>query len=359
MNNCTFPWTGILIEPQGYITLCCNMWSRNRIFNKHISEIDSLIDFFNGKEYNDIRKEFDEKTYINIPECFKCREDKALDRWAVVDKSQEYDPHINKIQFLEFTTSNVCNQSCVMCSSQYSNQWLKINSLFDRPYDDKTYILTDKDINKICECLTDLKELQIKGGEPFADIRNYKILKKLFEVNDECIVRIITNGSLIPEKYMDLIFKNPKRFIISSSIDAIGKRYEWIRSTSWEKTDNTLKELYYQTGVKSQVNPVVSAYNLSAMTSLNNWAINAEYIGGSHESFNELSKFYNKYNEVNFPSWACARKVFTQEQIDTITDLPWPIISEYNDNAYNDYVKYTQVMNKVRGFDIDIWNDMG
>jgi uncharacterized Fe-S cluster-containing radical SAM superfamily enzyme len=343
----------MVIDPQGYITLCCLMEGKKRIFNKHISQVDNIINFFNGKQYNDIRIEFEEKTFKNISECHFCKKTIDNGRFCPAIASQQFDPSINKLQYLEFNTSNVCNQQCVTCSSKFSNQWIKINPLFDR-YDDTTYILTDKDINKICDALTDLKELQIKGGEPFADIRNYKIIKKLFEVNDECMIQIITNGSLISEKYMDLIFRNPKRFWISASIDAVGKRYEWIRGTPWEKTNQTLKELYYQTGVKPTITPILSSYNINSTTSLDNWASESEWI--DIEATKSIGGYYK--NLVHGPDWCNPKKVFTQKQINTIKDLPFPIKSEYNKHTFERHIKYTEVMNKVRGFEIDIWNDM-
>jgi len=349
MKNCTFPWTGMVINPQGYITLCCMQDNHSKFTGAHISEVNDLIEYFHGKEYNDIRQEFEEKGWRNIPQCSTCK--KLVDKkvWSQHEYSQQFNLSTNELQYLEFTTSNICNQMCTTCSSQFSNQWTPAMEIqFDRKISDKRHILTDNDVNKICESLTDLKELCIKGGEPFVDIRNYKVIKKLFEVNDECKVVIITNGSLIPERYMDIIFRNPKRFQITASIDAIGKRYEWIRSTPWEKTDNTLKELYYQTGIQADINPVLSIYNAAHLSDISNWIKESEYIKDSDKCS----------NQVHYPRWSNVEYVFTQEQLDSI-QKPFPLQSKFNEKDYKDSVKYTQVMNKIRGFDMDIWGDMG
>jgi hypothetical protein len=352
MKNCTFPWTGMVINPQGYITLCCVHSSRNRFLSNHISEIDNLFDFFNGKEYEAARSEFKDKGWRDIQECSICK--KMVDQefsWSQYAASQQYNPSTNKLQYLEFTTSNVCNQMCVTCGSQFSNQWTSAMEIQFGRTTYKRHILSDKDIDKICETLTDLKEINIKGGEPFADIRNYKILKRLFEVNDKCKVTIVTNGALIPERYMDIIFRNPKRFQISASVDAIGKRYEWIRSTPWEKTDNTLKELYYQTGIKADINPVLSIYNAAHLSTILNWIQESEYI--IHKS--KLSNICS--NQVHYPRWSNVEYVFTQEQLDSIKK-PFDLQCKFNEKDYKDSVKYTQVMNKIRGFDMDIWNEI-
>ena len=350
MNNCTYPWTGMVIDPSGDIKLCCVQSDKNRLLSHHISKIDNLIDYFNGDSYEAVRTEFKEKGWYNIPACDGCKIPFDAGRLPTAHWSQSFNPSLNKLQYLEFTTSNVCNQSCVMCSSKFSNQWVKIEHMFGITNPGKTYILTNEDIDKICESLSDLEELQIKGGEPFADIRNYKIIKKLFEVNDKCKVHIITNGSLIPKKYMDMIFKNPKRFQISASIDAIGKRYEWIRGGPWKQTNEMLQKLYYETGVKVDLVPCLSAYNTSSTSALNNYAKESEWV-----IYN--AKYYT--NHVCWPKWCDAQNVFTQEQINLIDDLPFPLISNFNSYTYKTFLHNTNTMNSIRGFDMDIWNDMG
>tara|TARA_B100000287_G_scaffold392803_1_gene405502 strand:+ start:237 stop:1349 length:1113 start_codon:yes stop_codon:yes gene_type:complete len=361
--NCTYPWTGILIDPTGMIKLCCLMNSKSRLFNKHISEVDSLIDFFNGKEYKEVRKEFEEKTWRNVKECGSCRRIYDDGRYCSVIESQSYDPTINKLQFLEFTASNICNQSCVMCSSKFSNQWIELDKLFDDPrHRSNLHTLSDKDIDKICDCLKDLKKLVIKGGEPFADLRNYKILKKLFETNKTSEVHIVTNGSIIAEKYMKILSNNAKkkdgwpRIYIFASIDAVGKRYEWIRGTPWEKTNNTLKKLYEKTGIKSQLVPTMSVYNINSTSELIEWAKNSEYIDDNPGGWDGEIPWYK--NDVTWPEWADPRKVFKQEEIDTVKDLPFPLKSNFDEYIYKQHLKYTKIMNNIRGFDIDIWGDM-
>ena len=53
--------------------------------------------------------------------------------------------------------------------------------------------------------ISNIKErICIKGCEPFADIRNLRILKKLFEVNPDCIVNIVSNCQTITKEAMDI-----------------------------------------------------------------------------------------------------------------------------------------------------------
>ena len=358
MKNCTFPWTGLVINPQGYFTTCCVMSNTSKFTNTHISEVDNISEYFYGK-YDDTKKEFKDKGWRNIPDCQTC-----VDRFDAgvphtqYQYSQEFNPSLNKLQYLEFTTSNVCNQMCVTCDSGFSNQWTREMELqFGRDNHYQKHILTNKDIDTICTGLSDLTALNIKGGEPFADIRNHKILKRLFEVNDECIVTIVTNGSIIPEVYMDLIFRNPKRFTIAVSVDAIGKRYEWIRSTPWEKTDNMLKELYYQTGVRVEINSVLSIFNAAHLSDIGDWIWESEYITPG-EIGNRPNQSFCR-NKVDWPEWSNVETVFTQDQIDSIPDLSFDLTSRFDPLHYGNSVRYTKVMNKIRGFDMDLWGNMG
>ncbi len=361
----------MIVDPQGRLTLCCHMHGQPRIFQKKITDVDSLLDFFDGEEYAAIRKEFEEDTWRKVPECKHCRRCYDDGRYVSVNHSQQFDTSLNKLQFLEFTTSNVCNQSCIMCNSQFSNQWTKIDHLFgfnkhswEKKYSwadkndvsrQETYIFNDKDVNKIIECLPDLKILMIKGGEPFVDMRNLKIIRKFFEVNDAGRVDIISNGSKIPEGYMDIMFRNPKRFTIHASIDAIGKRYEWIRGTPWKKTDDTLKRLYNETGILPRLSSTVSVYNIAHTTQLVDWARNAEYI--DQTQVRQPVGVWHK-NDIVWPPWCNPRKVLTPEQLNSIDDLPFPMESEFSNRSFKEFLKYTKIMNGVRGFDIDIWNNI-
>ena len=158
--NCTFPWTGMTIDPQGYLTLCCMIESKKGIFNIHISDVDSLYDFFYGEEYKKIQNDFDLFGWKKMKDCAACQDDKKQNIFTSYDVSQRFDPDLKTLQYLELTTSNTCNQQCVTCGSKFSSQWRKIEHYFDRPAE-KTYSLSANDLEKVLEVLPDLETLTL------------------------------------------------------------------------------------------------------------------------------------------------------------------------------------------------------
>ena len=341
MKNCTFPWTGMTIDPQGYLTLCCMIESKKGIFNIHISDVDSLYDFFYGEEYEKIQKSFDLFGWNKIKDCVACQNDKKQNIFTGYDDSQRFDPDLKTLQYLELTTSNTCNQQCVTCGSKFSSQWRKIEHYFDRPAE-KPYSLSANDLEKVLEVLPDLRTLTLKGGEPFADMRNVQILESLFEINPFCRVVIVTNGVLIPQKFLDIIKKYHYNFELIFSIDAVGRKYDWIRGTPFDKTVKNL-ELVFNLGIQVlSIVPTISSYNIRSLNEITEW----------HNSLNiECNLVWN--NIVYDPRWCSPIFTMTQKEIDSVEYLPMEIISQYDHFCKEELERNTKIMNKIRGFEFN------
>ena len=58
---CKVPWSMITIGPGGELKLCCSTHEHA----SHISKQDSLLDWFNGEYYNEVRKKFTNKDTVN------------------------------------------------------------------------------------------------------------------------------------------------------------------------------------------------------------------------------------------------------------------------------------------------------
>lgn len=338
--NCTFPWTGMTIDPQGFLTLCCMIDSKKGLFNKHITEIDSLYDFFYGKEYDKVRLDFHKYGWENIKDCAACLNDKRAGRFTTVDISQRFDSKKNTLQYLELTTSNTCNQQCVTCGSKFSSKWKKIEKYFDRPVE-STYSLTTDDLEKVLEVLPDLEHLTLKGGEPFADMRNLQILTSLLDINRLCKITIITNGVLIPKPFQDIIKKYPYNFDIVFSIDAIGKRYDWIRGTPFKKTIENLKLISSFAVDNVNIVPTISTFNVHNINEIIEW----------HDTL-DIKTTLQWSNVVHEPRWCSPIHTMTQEEIN-ICNLPVKVISEYNEKYKVELEKNTKIMDKLRGFEFN------
>tara|TARA_Y100000310_G_scaffold316250_1_gene367724 strand:+ start:2430 stop:3506 length:1077 start_codon:yes stop_codon:yes gene_type:complete len=351
-KQCTYPWTGITIDPNGWITLCCNTTHTKELKHK-ISDIESLKDFFEGEEFEYVRSKFKKHGWENIKSCHKCLISLSGIH-TVIDSSYKFIPD-RGLQYLEFSTSNTCNQTCVTCDSYFSTKWQKLEHLFGRGAV-KTYRFSEDDIDKIIEVLPGLKELQLKGGEPLMDIRNVQILDALSKVNPECKVIICTNGQNISRTFLDVIKKNPKQYVIAVSIDGINEIYNWIRGGDWNKTIITMQKIYDETEIVFDINPCISAFNLSHLREIYDFFIDKSYAKNN----------FRLYNIVTSPEWASPMHIYHQEQLDKVVsgqfndirdkidcEALYQMKSTYNPEIYEQYIQNTKIMDKIRRFSIN------
>jgi len=173
---------------------------------------------------------------------------------------EEYDYSIpvNKIYFLEFNMSNVCNLKCRMCSGVNSTGWIKedrklsSNKNFKRPVNHPEFgyrTLNPSIIDNLFsypEYFEHLQYVNIKGGEPYLEPANKEILRRLINmgVAKNITLDISTNGTIIDREFDDLAlqFKETKWHI---SIEGTGKLYEYIRggkNFKFEQMEENIKE---------------------------------------------------------------------------------------------------------------------
>lgn len=342
---CQAPFLGITIDPAGWLTLCCAT-SNREYFKSKITDVKDLNDFFQGEEYNYIRKQMQESGLGSISQCVNCW-GSLNGKWTEADNynSKHFDKPL-KIQYLELTTSNTCNQTCVTCSSYFSSKWRKIEKEFGRKAS-PSYHLSDDSINKIFKVLPDLKYLQIKGGEPFADKNNLRILKELAAVNPTCELIITSNFQHIPDEWFDVLglLKNIK---VGASIDGINESYDWIRGGSFHKTVANMEKFYKITDVPVIINTCVSLYNISILSDIDNYFKDKEYVG--HILFNNMVE-YPEHLSINLmkKSKILGLVGIRDEKFNNIRSVK-PALQE--EALLKRFFQHTETMNKIRGFNI-------
>lgn len=280
---CKVPSVSLNISSQGYINLCCEAPFYHI---KHIDEIDDLESFFNFSVmdyYNKNKEDSCVKCLEKIDagtETFKTRIEKyfVFPRENLDKKARSVGMNV-PIRHLEFTLSNICNQTCAMCSSFYSNKWQELDKKFinaGRKIHPLTK-LSDTAISKIEKILYGLDYIELKGGEPFADIKNFRILKKLVEVNPKCTVHIITNMQRITPEAMSIIKQLPNTKLFAS-IDGTHKIYDWIRDGNFDKTVKTMEHYYNETGNTIQIGTTISLYNFFNLLDIQDYFSDKKYI---------------------------------------------------------------------------------
>ena len=272
--KCMVPETGLTINPIGEIVLCC---AGDNTAVSHIKDVPDLTEFFNGDIYNQIRADFKEKKFP--PQCDVCWRHWDAGRLARFDTynrfkfptyEEDVAAEVTPIRFLELTTSNICNQMCVTCSGKYSSKWapyekMAVESGLDwrnqnHKFHTDMYKMTDADVNKVLDLVPHLQHLTIKGGEPFADPNNIKILKKVAETNPKCRVEICTNFQLVTNTVIDILHQI-EEVHIQASIDGVHETYDWIRGGNFERTINNINRYHAVEGRIVIVVATVSIYN--------------------------------------------------------------------------------------------------
>lgn len=170
--------------------------SRLYSINKMLTDKMKLIN--DGKlEEKDI--DFELKTILNtfIDKELVELSDTPKSHW--IDEIKEKDHGCN-FAWIEIT--NKCNLNCIHC---YNESDVPCNS-----------VMTLEEFQKVIDLLVDMAvpKIQIIGGEPFLD---RKILKNMLDyvVGKFEYIEIFTNGTLIPESWLEYLLKNDIHIALS------------------------------------------------------------------------------------------------------------------------------------------------
>lgn len=171
------------------------------------------------------------------------------------------------ITHLDLRFGNSCNLKCISCnetsSSSIYNEQIELKKVIsiksvENWYDDKFESYFN---------YPSLKEVALAGGEPMMIKHLPNFLSKL---DRSVTIRITTNGTIYNKKLVDIL-KEFKTVIMTISMDAVGKRIEYIRyGTKWEDIErNTLEynKLFHVT-----ISPCFSVLNILYYDELKSWA---------------------------------------------------------------------------------------
>jgi hypothetical protein len=336
-HMCALPFSGLTIGARGEIALCC---AAPEFSAKNLKEVRSLSAFYNGFEMDRVRTEMEEGRIASLSPCGDCFKRHsaghrtlmtiANDTWrSSLGKHFDADWRLRKqgktapVRFLEYTCSNICNQTCASCSSFYSSKWRDLEQQFSdeemKQFDRRVHgiqSLDEEDIQKIIKVLPDLDMLFIKGGEPWADKNNIAILNHALDVNPQCTFEIVSNMQAISESTFKMLEKvrtnAATEFHVSASIDATGKVYDWIRGGRFKKTVENMERYYEVTGRKLNIGPFVSILNYFEIERIITYFVDKEYIDGI--VFWNISAYPPYIKVQNLPKAVCDAR---QEELQT------------------------------------------
>jgi MoaA/NifB/PqqE/SkfB family radical SAM enzyme len=229
-----------IVDSKGWITTCCQYDHQNEMPN--LNDVTTLDGILDSKIVKRKRKELlAGKRIVNCKMCWK-QEDIGMrsHRWWAWDFNQYVDVKRGKLQNLEIGLDYTCNMMCRMCKPSLSSKWNsatevnKVMQTIDSDHHDGhyTYGAYQKDIKRVLENtdLSELKKLQLVGGEPFYSKNFDWLMQKIDNETDvsDLIMHVATNGSIIPENSLDIL-KRMGRLQIGFSLDAVGDLANCIR----------------------------------------------------------------------------------------------------------------------------------
>lgn len=238
---CPLPWIGLNILP-GEIRPCCH-WDGAPQPLEQIRE-----DMLAGKELAGCKQCYFAEQ-IGTPS----KRLEAIKKYGIVKDVST--------QLLEVTFDNVCNLKCRGCCSYTSHMWHSDEAeIYGKPFIDTKYV--ESKVNIDC---SDLKQIDISGGEPFLSRNVDRFIRRLTNIKN-IELGIVTSGYTKPSEIMFNAMAHAKKLYLTISIDAIGELNDYFRSGS--KFETVLKNIEHLNKLCSDnrtiiIHSTVSIYNVT------------------------------------------------------------------------------------------------
>ena len=275
-NICYYSLTGINYKNQ--FTTCCAINS-DRLVRFSETVIPSQV--YNSQNFKDIRKNLYDGNWPNgchlcekieeTPNTRSMRQDYLFDNGKFEYEEDNfvydyYDPSTGYMnpkgcKHIEMRFSNVCNMSCLHCSSVFSTGWQKkletykpdredgqhnlsqlLNTMHIDHGDDKKRLgLNLNDIKKICDDLNNnfpnINRVEISGGEVLIQRQFYRFLEMLSDHPNRKNITVSFYSNFNADfdiEYLTKLLSNFGRSVISISIDSSENIYSYFRSGDWK-----------------------------------------------------------------------------------------------------------------------------
>ena len=301
---CKAPFTAALIDTNKGVRPCC-VYDTSYFGN--IKE-DSLLKIISSKEW----KKLKEQMYTNEwpVACLPCKKREEVSGWSVrhLFNNGAFDVtgwEEEKLTYLEFNGSNICNLSCLHCNAGFSSRWvtetnkaIEIHKTYEKTkresmaWFDSVIKYNDDDNGRSTKMhlpnpdlvianlkeldLSNLRTINFKGGEPFLNSETTAILKYLDEQNilSQVSITVSTNGTYINDETLELL-KKCKFINLYISVDGIGDLFNYIRygDAKFEDIEPTIAKLNTVPSINIQISVAVMNYNAFNLVDIRSWTI--------------------------------------------------------------------------------------
>ena len=386
--TCTAPLTSILVDTNKGIRPCC-YYQDGFLGNVNDNTISEIIT-------NDKWKKLKEQMYANEwpTGCLLCKKNEETMgnslRQNYFENSTADDVDNEKLTYLEFNGSNICNLACVHCHSLYSSKWhierkklIKIVDTYEptkqkrvfssRPIEVGSYLDSDgttldkmhlpnpdlvlENIKQLD--LSNLRTLSFRGGEPFLNSETKTILEYADTQGllNHVHVSVTTNGTYVDDAVIELL-KKCKTVHINMSIDGIGDLFNYIRygDAKFETIEPNLAKLNAIPNVIILISVASMNYNAFNLLEIRDWTI---LMSEKYNKVQRLAGFNNCVVSPDYLSLATlsddARKhlieFYTKNSIDNEFQYVINLLSNefLGEQIHTQWVEYTELLEAVRG----------
>lgn len=338
---CLMPFITLNTRPNGQVKPCSQVMdmpgikkdttvetileSKNRPCNL---TKDSVEEIWNSEFLKDFRMKKINNEYIKF--CETCYQEDSMgvtskrqsvlnayykDNKHLIDEAKENNGMMSTMPvWWELRLSSICNEACRMCIPQTSSKMRDEFAKFSNElppsvkknteaaiiqYNSHGYLgESEFFLNQFWENISDIKYLELHGGEPTADKTLWELVEKVVSSghSKHIHVHVHTNIHSLQQRHIEL-WDQFRTGWIGISIDAYGEENEYIRHGSkWSAIENNLKLVkglgnHWTKWVTSSV----MAYNSCTMHKLIDWFI--EYVRD-----NEIDNLWWRMDPVTNPN---------------------------------------------------------
>jgi radical SAM protein with 4Fe4S-binding SPASM domain len=386
---CTAPLTAALIDTNKGVRPCC-VYTPNYIGN--IKE-ESLVNIINSNEWKTLKQQM----YDNVwpAGCSQCKEREQISNWSVrtlfTDGSFDVTGwEENKLTYLEFNGSNICNLACLHCTPGFSSRWVidnkKARTIFATLEKPKQARISHIDAVVVCSDdvtgrstkmhlpdpgliienlkqldLTNLKTINFKGGEPLLNSETLAILNYLDDHSLLQNVNIIlsSNGTYINQEILD-VFKKCKSILFNLSVDGVGELFNYIRygDAKFDDIEPVIAKLNELPNIKIECQTAVMNYNIFNLLEIKEWVKN---LSSKYSKVRAEGGYANCVQHPNYLSLQTLSDSTRKSLAEYYTNIDFnefrQVIATLNgsyigNHIHNMWVDYTELMQTVRGNNI-------
>jgi len=295
---CLVPWHSLCLGSTGEFGPCCMMpsgWGS-------AARGDTLESVWGGEKIREFRQDMIDG---RLPAgCRECQEKEKRGVRAPRTyfnefftemglRTDDYDQEGRDSEFyhLDISLSNKCNLKCRFCSAANSSTWIKERDalLEIDPRlawfigdNQKVIDLPPEEILPFFSKVANLKQIELKGGEPFMSKGHLPLLKQLIASGIAKDLKILytTNGTMFSDEAIEL-FKEFRRVSIAVSVDGTGSVYSYVRGGKYSFERDIVPQLQRLHALTESSNLlmnlhfVVNAYNLLNVADFVRWYVNS------------------------------------------------------------------------------------